>query len=63
MRGVDQSSGDTILEQCWDRMMDLEKGHRMTYFCLKYSKELSTAAMPCRHCKYGTESMKGKSKV
>jgi len=42
--------------------MDVEKGYRMTYFCLKYSKELSTAAMPCRHCKYGTEFMKEKSR-
>ena len=34
------------------------EGWSKTYFCLKYSKELSTAAMPCRHCKYD-DDMRG----
>jgi len=33
---------------------------RCTYFCLKYSRELKTAAMPCRHCKFiYDEAMRG----
>jgi hypothetical protein len=52
MRGVDESSGRKGLALFW------VEGWSRTDFCLKYNRELSTAAMPCRHCKYD-DDMRG----
>jgi len=32
-----------------------EGGEEKTCFCLKYSRELRIAAMPCRHSKYDAD--------
>lgn len=56
MGGVDESSVNGAVT--WLVFLSFqERGKvkcedRWTYFCLKYRRELNTAAMPCRHGKY-----------